>query len=262
MATYYSPGNLRAASRLALVAAVALLLSLGAASAQPGTNFIHWAQNEFARTQKVFLADTNSVTNGWQFARACFDLAEAATNETSRASFARQGISACQSAIVRDPKSAPAHYYLAMNFGELAQAEAPSLAAYRLVHEVEREFKTAADLDEKFDHAGPARNLGALYFQAPGWPLSIGSKKKARDWFQRAATLVPEYPENQINLAEAHTRWRERGEAEKAFKALETLWPAVPANFSGVAWEKLRAEWSQRREENRANFKKVFKSDP
>ena len=262
MATFYSPVNLRATPKLALAVGMILLLWPGVAAAKPGTNFIHWAQSEFARTQKVFFADTNNVTNGWQFARAAFDLAESATNETSRAGFSRQGIAACQAALVRDPKSAPAHYFLAMNFGELAQAEAPSLAAYRLVHEVEREFKTAAELDEKFDHAGPARNLGALYFQAPGWPLSVGSKKKARENFLRAAVLAPDYPENQINLAEAHLHWRERAEAEKEFKAVETMWPSVPTNFPGVAWEKLRGEWSQRRDENRANFKKVFKADP
>ena len=245
-----------------LLGLLGALLWPALAAAGPGTNFLHWAQNEFTRTQKIFLADTNSATNGWQFARACFDLAEAATNETSRADFSRQGIAASQAAIARDPKSAPAHYYLAMNVGELAQAEAPSLAAYRLVHEVEREFKMAADLDEKFDHAGPVRNLGALYFQAPGWPLSVGSKKKAREWFERAARLAPDYPENQINLGELHIRWRERAEAEKAVKALEKVWPSRETAYPGAAWEKLREEWSQRRDDNRASFRKIFKAEP
>ena len=74
-----------------------------------------------------------------------------------------------------------------MNFGELAEAEAPSIAAYKLVNEIEREFKAAADLDEHFDYAGPARCLGLLYRDAPGWPISIGSKHKAREWLERAA---------------------------------------------------------------------------
>jgi hypothetical protein len=91
----------------------------------------------------------------------------------------------------QEPKSAPAHYYLAATLGELAQAEAPSIAAYLRVYEVEREFKTAAELDVRLDHAGPARTLGELYFQAPGWPLSIGSKDLAREWLERAAALAP-----------------------------------------------------------------------
>lgn len=262
MATFYSLTSLRTASSLTLLGILSLSLWSRAVAAESATNVATWTINEFMRAQKVFLADTNNVTNGCQFARAAFELAESATNDTSRAKIARQGIAASQSALARDAKSGPAHYYLAMNFGELAQAEAPSLAAYRLVHEVEHEFKVAAELDEKFDRAGPARNLGALYFQAPGWPLSVGSKKKAREWFVRAAVLEPDYPENQINLAEAHLRWRERAEAEKALKALERLWPAVLTNFPGVEWEKLRTEWGQRRAETRASFKKIYQAEP
>jgi hypothetical protein len=66
-------------------------------------------------------------------------------------------------------------------------AEAPSIAAYLRVYEVEREFKAAAELDLRLDYAGPARPLGELYFPAPGWPLSIGCKDQAREWLERAA---------------------------------------------------------------------------
>jgi tetratricopeptide (TPR) repeat protein len=257
----------RAAIKLVRTGMLCLLLWPQVCAAQTVTNVAVtnvavWKQNEFGRTQKIYLAATNNVTNGWLFALAAFELAEFVTNETGRASLARQGIAASQSAVASDPKSGAGHYYLAMNYGQLARAEAPSLTAYRLVHEVEREFKAAADLDETFDHAGPARNLGALYFQAPGWPWSVGSKKKARECFQRAAALAPDYPENHINLAEAHIKWHERAEAEKAIKAVESLWPAVPTNFPGVAWQSLRDEWRHRHEENRANFKKIFKSEP
>ena len=226
------------------------------------TNLATWRQNEFSRTQKIFLADTNQATNAWQFAGACYDCADNATNETVRADFARQGIAASKAAVARAAKSAAAHYYLAMNYGELAQAEAPSLAAYKLVHEVEQEFKTAAELDATFDYAGPVRNLGALYFQAPAWPLSVGSKKRAREKFLRAAALAPDYPENQLNLAEAFTRWRERAEAEKSFHALEKVWPGVATNFPGLGWQGLRDEWSRRRDETRAAFKKAYKAEP
>ena len=262
MATFYSPANAHRAIKMACWGWFFLLWGQMALVAESTNQVVHWEQSEFARTQKVFLADTNNVTNAWHFAQACFACAESAPTEATRISFSRKGISASQTAMARDAKSAAAHYYLAMNFGELAQAEAPSMAAYKLVHEVEREFKVAAELDEKFDHAGPVRNLGQLYFQAPGWPFSVGSKKKAREFFLRATALAPDYPENQINLAELHVKGRERTEAEKSLQALEALWPAVTTNFPGVAWEKLRTEWRQRREETRASFKKVFKADP
>ena len=58
---------------------------------------------------------------------------------------AQQGIAACRQLIARTPKSAPAHYYLAMNLGQLARTEL--LGAFKLVREMEREFKTAVGLD-------------------------------------------------------------------------------------------------------------------
>ncbi len=205
------------------------------------------AEKAFLAAQTQFQSATNNTTNAWQFARACFDFAELATNATQRADLARLGIAAGRQLVAREPKSAPGHYYLAMNYGELADAEAPSLAAYKLVHEVEREFKTAAELDEHFDFAGPVRNLGELYFQAPGWPLSVGGKRKALDWLERAAALAPDYPENFLNLAEAQLKWRQTAEALKTLQKLDALWPAAQTNLAGVAWESSWDDWRGRR---------------
>ena len=224
--------------------------------------FLGRAENELTQAQKLFQADQNNPTNAWLFARACFEVGEQATNATQRAAVARLGIAASQHLLARDPKSAPGHYALALNDGELADAEAPSLAAYKLVHEIESEFKTAAALDEKFDHAGPARCLGLLYRDAPGWPLSIGNKHKSREWLDRAVTLAPDYPENYLNLAIAHLRWHERNEAERALKKLEVIWPAAQTNFTGVAWERSWHDWTKQRAAARADFQKQFKSAP
>ncbi|HYA79279.1 MAG TPA: hypothetical protein VED19_02070, partial [Candidatus Nitrosopolaris sp.] len=166
---------------------------------------------------------------------------------TERATIARQGIGACQELLARDTNSAPGHYYLAMNFGQLAKAEAPSLAAYKLVREIEREFKTAAALDSNFDYAGPERCLGLLYRDAPVWPFSIGSRRKAREWLDRAAKLAPDYPENRLNLVESRLKWNERSDAENELKILDALWPKAQTNFVGEAWASSWADWTARR---------------
>ena len=237
--------------------------TVAAASGQPAEKkFLARSESELQRTQKVFNADKNNSTNAWLFARACFDVAEQATNATQRAAVAKLGIAASQHLLAREPKSAPGHYGLALNDGELADAEAPSLAAYKLVHEIESEFKAAAALDEKFDYAGPARCLGLLYRDAPGWPLSIGSKHKTREWLERAAALAPDYPENHLNLAAAHLRWHERDEAESALKKLEAVWPAAQTNLTGVAWERSWSDWTKQRTAARADFQKQFKHAP
>ena len=224
--------------------------------------FLARSENELAQAQKIFQADKNNSTNAWLFARVCFDVAEQATNATQRAANARLGIAASQHLLARDPKSAPGHYGLALNDGELADAEAPSLAAYKLVHEIESEFKTAAALDEKFDYAGPARCLGLLYRDAPGWPLSIGNKHKAREWLDRAVTLAPDYPENYLTLATAHLRWHEPDEAGRVLKKLAVIWPAAQTNFTGVAWERSWHDWTKQRAAAKADFQKQSKHAP
>jgi hypothetical protein len=218
-------------------------------AARAGTGF-HHAQ---IRYQSV----TNDPSAAWQFGRACFDFADFATNDTGRAAIARQGITACRELLARETNSAPGHYYLAMNYGQLARAEAPSLAAYKLVREIEREFKIAAHLDPRFDYAGPERNLGLLYRDAPGWPVSIGSKRKARSFLDQAATLAPDYPENRLNLAESFLQWRESEDAGNELKTLDSLWPQARTNFAGEAWERSWDDWSTRREAARNKLEEI-----
>lgn len=230
----------------------------------PATNQIFVASAETAMNQawKDYLADTNSSAAAGAFARATSDFAEFATNDTQRAEIARRGIAVCRQWLAREPDSAPGHYYLGMNLGKLAQAEAPSFAAYRLVHEVEAEFKTAAKLDVKYDYAGPARTLGLLYFRAPGWPLSIGSKSKAREWLERAAALAPGYPPNQLNLAEAQLKWRQRDELTVTIKNMAGIWPAAQTNFVGESWQPDWCEWDARRAAVKADYERLYGTKP
>ena len=220
------------------------------------------AEKEFARTKGNLAAHQNDPGVTIQFCRAAYALAELATNPPQRASAAQAGISACQNLLARDAKSAAGHYYLAMSLGELAEAEAPSLHAYKLVKEIEREFKTAADLDVKYDFAGPARCLGLLYRDAPGWPVSSGSKHKAREWLDRAAAISPDFPENQLNLAETHVRWRDAAAAEKALEKLDVIWPEAKKNLSGEEWDSFWDDWTTRRANVKAEFEQVFKRVP
>src|SRR5439155_8251572 len=124
-------------------------------------NFAQHGEKHFQVARKRFQTDTIEAEAAWQFGRSCFDWADFAKNDDQRESVAGEGIAACRQVIVRDPKSAPGHYYLAMNLGQLAQTK--TLGALRIVDEMEREFKIARDLDAKFDYAGPDRALGLLY---------------------------------------------------------------------------------------------------
>ena len=126
-----------------------------------------------------------------------------------RAALAEQGIAACRQAIARESNSAPAHYYLGMNLGQLAQTK--GLGALRLVNQMEREFTPGARAGRAVRLRGPDRNLGLLYRDAPAIG-SVGSRSKAREHLERAVELAPQYPENRLNLIEAYLKWGERNE--------------------------------------------------
>jgi len=243
------PSDIPSARRTGYQPFAAFLLAAASltALATPETNhlFAVRAAAEFRRAQIQLQADTNNPAAAWQFARACYDLADFATNDTERATLAIQGIAASRQLLVRRPESAPGHYYLGMDLGQLARTEI--LGALKIVKEMEREFKRADDLDEHFDYAGPARCLGLLYRGAPGWPTSIGSRRKAREWLERAARLAPDYPENHLNLIESRLNWNDRAGAERELKTLDALWPKAQTNFVGEAWEPGWADWTARK---------------
>ncbi len=192
---------------------------------------------------RLELAATNN-TAAWQFGRACFDWAEFATNDTQRADIAHQGIAACRGAVARDGQLAAAAYYLGMNLGQLARTK--NLGALRLVAEMETLFETARKLDEQFDYAGPDRNLGLLYLEAPGWPVSVGNRGKARRHLERAIKLSPDHPENRLNLLEAHLRWGEKDPLPAEVKTLTELLPRARSEYAGEAWEVSWADWDRR----------------
>ncbi len=208
------------------------------------------AENESAvRARRIFgeadLRHRKEPTKeaAWQFGRACFDLAEFSTNSAERAEIAEQGIAACKEVLAHDRDSAPAHYYLGMNLGELAETR--GMGALKLVDPMQQEFELARSLNELFDYAGPDRNLGLLYRDTPSW-ISIGSKSKARKHLLRAVELAPDYPENRLNLAEGYLKWSDRTGARRELKALEELWPKARTNFVGAAWSSSWSDWEQR----------------
>ncbi|HYG24175.1 MAG TPA: hypothetical protein VEH04_15455 [Verrucomicrobiae bacterium] len=185
---------------------------------------------------------TNSEI-AWHFARACFDLAEFARNNSDRAEIAETGISVARDLVSRVPNLAPGRYYLGMNLGQLARTK--SLGALRLVDQMEKEFLASQRLDPKFDYAGSDRNLGLLYLEAPVIG-SIGSRSKARSHLRRAVELAPDYPENRLILIEAYTRWGDSMTAAREFRVLQENWSGYRKTFSGDKWEVSWSDWNTR----------------
>ncbi len=217
------------------------------------------AERLFQTAVAAHARDPDNVTNTWYLGRAAFDRAEFARDPAERAALAEQAIAALRPALARHTNVAALPYYLGMNLGQLARTR--SLGALPLVREMETLFQRARELDEQFDEAGPDRNLGLLYLEAPGWPLSIGHRGRARHHLERAVTLAPNYPENRLNLLEARLRWGER-DLHAALDQLERLWPAACVRYAGTTWVAAWADWERRRQALRVKLQPATGAQP
>ncbi len=221
------------------------------------TRFAQQAESAFKKARTRLESEPNSAEAAWQFGRACYDWADCATSNSQRATIAQLGIAACQGLIAANTNSAPGHYYLALNFSQLARTK--TLGALKIVEQMEQEFSTALRVDPKYDFAGADRGLALLYSAAPGWPVSVGSRSQAKAHLQNALKLNPEYPENLLNLAEVELGWGDHAGAGRELKALDELWPAAQKQFTGEPWASSWADWDKRRAELR---KKAAETPP
>jgi tetratricopeptide (TPR) repeat protein len=198
------------------------------------------ARARFQEAEKAYSLHPKDAEAVWKFGRACFDLGEFSTTREQRAEVAQKGIDACRQAVTQEPNSAPLHYYLGLNLGQLARTR--SLGALKLVEQMEPQLTQAAALDPHFDYAGPDRSLGLLYRDAPTL-ISIGNRGKAREHLRRAVELAPDYPENRLDLIESYLKWGDRTGARQELAALEKSWPKAHEKFKGPAWTASWADW-------------------
>lgn len=206
--------------------------------------FAESAQRQLIAARKQFQADTTAVNAAWELGRACFWRAEFATSNEERARLGEEGIAVCRPLIIRAPTLPEGHYYLAMNLGQLARTK--WLDALGIVKELEHSLSLAGAMNPRLDHAGPDRCLGLLYRDAPGWPLSVGSKTKARQHLLKAVELAPEFPENHFVLIETWLGWREKKHLQHDLDVLNALLPKARIQFTGQEWAAHWDDWERR----------------
>ncbi|MCD6339602.1 MAG: hypothetical protein J7M29_09525 [Verrucomicrobia bacterium] len=221
----------------------------GAADRAPEPRtFRQWAEREYQAARAAYLSCGGAqYAAAWKHARACFDMGEAARDNRERAVWAEEGVLAGEKAVAAAPNRVEGHYYLALNLGQMARVK--QLRGLFLIKRMEAELRKALAADPAFDYAGPDRCLGMLYRDAPGWPLSLGSRKRARRHLESAVRRAPDYFPNRLNLIEALLKWGERTEAKQQFPAARAALAKAKARFRGVPWTFAWPEWLARWEQ-------------
>ena len=217
---------------------VLLFRSWAAAADQPTPGPYARAKNAYTMTKQAWQTNPPAPDAAWQFAQACFDLAE--IDEDGRARIAQEAIDACQKSL-KTHTNAGNYYYLGLNLGQLARTK--KLGALKLVDEMEVALKKAIETDRKFDYAGADRSLGMLYRDAPGWPASIGSRSKAKQHLAKAVQLAPEYPGNHVSLIESFISWGDLNAARAAVSLAEPHLRQARLELTGDRWKESWREW-------------------
>lgn len=139
--------------------------------------------------------------------RTCFVLGQLVP-EAQAMGYYQQGQSYAETLIREEPNRVEGHYWLALNL--CGQAEVGSkLLGRKLLPRIMDELQRAIALDAAYDHAGAHQALGRIYYEAPGWPLSVGDLAKSRQHLQAAVRLAPGTSTNHLYLAETLLRLNE-----------------------------------------------------
>jgi tetratricopeptide (TPR) repeat protein len=145
--------------------------------------------------------------------RACFVLGQLVP-EAQAMGYYQQGQSYAETLIREEPNRVEGHYWLGLNL--CGQADVGGkLLGHRLLPRILEELKRAVALDGAYDQAGAHRVLGRIYYEAPGWPLSVGDMQKSRQHLQAAVRLAPAISTNHLYLAQTLSRLNEAGLARQ-----------------------------------------------
>ncbi len=169
----------------------------------------------------------------WRLARAYAELSDT-DNADRKAKMSDLGLQTGRKAAELGPDKVEGHYYLAQDLGYSAQAHKGDK---ELVTQALQQGEKAVQIDDKFDHGGPLRMLGAMYAKAPAPPLSIGDPEKAVKLLQQAVQVDGSYPANQIYLADALIADERYQDADAALKSARGL-------LTDKRWERNHAAWT------------------
>lgn len=133
--------------------------------------------------------------------------------------FYDEGVQCGEAGIGIDEDSLESNFWLAVNYGAFGQ-EKGIMQSLALIKPIKERAEKVISLDESYFYGGAHRVLGRLYHKAPGFPLSIGSTRKAIEHLEKAVALGPKFFLNRLFLAEAYISNRDKKQAREQLEWL------------------------------------------
>lgn len=144
--------------------------------------------------------------------------AEAAGDDSAARESYEHGVALARTALAADPNARDALLWLPANLARAALTRS-KLHALKIIPEVESTLLRLERLDPNYDHAAAARALANLYWKAPAL-ISVGSNKKAAQYFSLALARDGAFPGNQAHAA---AFFADEGDCERARPLAEAV---------------------------------------
>jgi hypothetical protein len=184
------------------------------------------ANLEAARDELFALVEEDQEC-AWAYgllAEVNFWFGEITEDADDRLAFYEEGVQCGEAAVGIDENSLEANFWLSVCYGAFGQ-EKGVMQSLALVQPIKKAAEKAANIDGGYFYGGPWRVLGRLYHKAPGFPISVGSTKKAIECLEKAVAAGEKFFLNRLFLAEAYLSNRDKS---KAREQLEWLAAAAP----------------------------------
>jgi hypothetical protein len=139
-----------------------------------------------------------------------------------------------QACLERAPQSAACLYYHAIALG--LEARAHPLRAGEALKGMLDALSGAEAADAQIDEAGPARVKALVLVKAPSWPLGPGDPEAGLASARRAVALKPQYPPNELAVAEALAKTGDSRGAREAYGRARALSQALPPSQDRDDW--------------------------
>jgi tetratricopeptide (TPR) repeat protein len=156
-----------------------------------------------------------------RLARTCFLIGEL-TGASQRQKYYEKGQIYAEMLLKEQPARVEGHYWLGMHLCGLADTGG-AMKGRKLLPRIMEELEKARTIDDAYDQAGSCRVLGRIYYEAPGWPFSVGDLQKSLQQLTRAVRLAPQNSTNHLYLAETliklHRQAQARQELEQVLQA-------------------------------------------
>ncbi|WP_068140244.1 tetratricopeptide repeat protein [Limnochorda pilosa] len=194
------------------------------------------ARQAIALYQQALEAEPGRYQVPLRLAEAHWWLAEQVPKEERRA-LVEQGLVYARRAVELAPGEAETHYWHGVLQARVGE-ERGILQSLFMVDDVVNEMTRTLELDP--NHEGAHYVLSQVYRKVPGWPLSVGDKRKALEHARVAAELSPDDTSRQLNLAESLLALGENDEAARVLQRVLDM-PLTPGDEVNSRKDKDRA---------------------